>query len=88
MQPPVLFSVRYNETPQKLGPGEARHLNARAGADFEVGWIELIRSAREMPPVRRLTAILVADVAAYSRLMGADEEGTHERLIKGAGEFL
>src|SRR5712672_4236568 len=33
-----------------------------------------------MPPVRRLTAILAADVAAYSRLMGADEEGTHERL--------
>jgi TolB-like protein/Flp pilus assembly protein TadD len=33
-----------------------------------------------MPPVRRLTAILAADVAEYSRLMGADEEGTHERL--------
>jgi hypothetical protein len=31
-------------------------------------------------PVRRLTAILAADVAGYSRLMGADEEGTHERL--------
>jgi len=31
-------------------------------------------------PVRRLTAILAADVASYSRLMGADEEGTHERL--------
>jgi adenylate cyclase len=29
-----------------------------------------------MPPVRRLTAILAADVAGYSRLMGADEEGT------------
>src|SRR5256885_15123497 len=29
---------------------------------------------------RRLTAILAADVAGYSRLMGADEEGTHERL--------
>jgi class 3 adenylate cyclase len=26
-----------------------------------------------MPPVRRLTAILAADVAGYSRLMGADE---------------
>ena len=26
------------------------------------------------------TAILAADVAGYSRLMGADEEGTHERL--------
>src|SRR6516164_4800258 len=35
---------------------------------------------RAMPPVRRLTAILAADVAGYSRLMGADEEGTHERL--------
>jgi TolB-like protein/class 3 adenylate cyclase/Flp pilus assembly protein TadD len=33
-----------------------------------------------MPPVRRLTAILAADVAGYSRLMGADEEVTHERL--------
>ena len=33
-----------------------------------------------MSPVRRLTAILAADVAGYSRLMGADEEGTHERL--------
>jgi adenylate cyclase len=29
---------------------------------------------------RRLAAILAADVAGYSRLMGADEEGTHERL--------
>jgi adenylate cyclase len=29
---------------------------------------------------RWLAAILAADVAGYSRLMGADEEGTHERL--------
>jgi adenylate cyclase len=33
-----------------------------------------------MASFRRLTAILAADVAGYSRLMGADEEGTHERL--------
>jgi TolB-like protein/Flp pilus assembly protein TadD len=33
-----------------------------------------------MPSVRRLTAILAADVAGYSRLMGVDEEGTLERL--------
>jgi class 3 adenylate cyclase len=33
-----------------------------------------------MPSVRRLAAILAVDVAGYSRLMGADEEGTHERL--------
>jgi adenylate cyclase len=29
---------------------------------------------------RRLAAIVAADVAGYSRLMGEDEEGTHERL--------
>jgi adenylate cyclase len=33
-----------------------------------------------MASTRRLAAILTADVAGYSRLMGADEEGTHERL--------
>jgi len=33
-----------------------------------------------MATSRRLAAILAADVAGYSRLMGADEEGTLERL--------
>jgi len=33
-----------------------------------------------MASTRRLAAILAADAAGYSRLMGADEEGTLERL--------
>ena len=33
-----------------------------------------------MASTRRLTAILAADVVGYSRLMGADEEGTPQRL--------
>src|SRR6202051_178083 len=33
-----------------------------------------------MSAPRRLAAILAADVAGYSRLMGADEEGTLARL--------
>jgi adenylate cyclase len=41
-----------------------------------------------MPSVRRLTAILAADVAGYSRLMRADEEGTHERLKAHLGELV
>src|SRR5215813_924317 len=41
-----------------------------------------------MPPVRRLAAILAADVAGYSRLMGADEEGTHERLKAHVQELV
>ena len=41
-----------------------------------------------MTPTRRLAAILAADVAGYSRLMGADEEGTLERLKALRRELL
>ena len=37
---------------------------------------------------RRLAAILAADVAGYSRLMGADEEDTHERLRAHLRQFI
>jgi adenylate cyclase len=37
---------------------------------------------------RRLTAILAADVAGYSRLIGDDEEGTLARLKMHRREFL
>jgi len=37
---------------------------------------------------RRLAAILAADVAGYSRLMGEDEEGTLERLKKHRRELV
>ena len=38
------------------------------------------RAMAEEKVQRRLAAILAADVVGYSRLMGADEEGTLERL--------
>jgi adenylate cyclase len=41
-----------------------------------------------MTASRRLAAILAADVAGYSRLMGADEEGTHERLTAHLRELV
>jgi adenylate cyclase len=37
---------------------------------------------------RRLAAILAADVAGYSRLMTADEEGTHFRLLTHRREVI
>ena len=37
---------------------------------------------------RRLAAILAGDVAGYSRLMGADEEGTLARLNAHRRELL
>jgi adenylate cyclase len=41
-----------------------------------------------MTATRRLAAILAADVAGYSRLMGADEEGTHHRLRAHFAELV
>ena len=50
---------------------------------FDRGVADRSSSSRDLPQTgaaRRLAAILAADVAGYSRLMGADEERTHERL--------
>jgi class 3 adenylate cyclase len=41
-----------------------------------------------MASTRRLAAILAADVVGYSRLMGADEEGTHERHKAHFGQLV
>src|SRR6516164_2250089 len=41
-----------------------------------------------MSTTRRLAAILAADVAGYSRVMGADEEGTLERLKTHRRELI
>ena len=41
-----------------------------------------------MAATRRLAAILAADVADYSRLMGADEEGTLDRLKALRRDFV
>src|SRR6516162_4346381 len=41
-----------------------------------------------MASTRRLAAILAADVAGYSRLMGGDEEGTLERLNAHRRELI
>jgi adenylate cyclase len=41
-----------------------------------------------MTATRRLAAILAADVAGYSRLIGADEEGTLNRLKSIRAELI
>src|SRR2546421_6920242 len=41
-----------------------------------------------MASTRRLAAILAADVAGYSRLIGADEDGTLQALRAIRGELL
>lgn len=47
-----------------------------------------LRAAKHPRLERRLAAILAADVAGYSRLMTADEEGTHFRLLTHRREVI
>ena len=41
-----------------------------------------------MTACHRLAEILAADVTGYSRLMSADEEGTHDRLRAHSHELV
>ena len=54
-------------------------LSCTKWVNFGAG-ISVPRAMATRSATRRLAAILAADVAGYSRLMGADEEGTHQRL--------
>ena len=40
------------------------------------------------PVTRRLTAVLLADVVGYSRMMSLDEEGTHARVAAHVRELI
>ncbi len=46
--------------------------------------IELVAA----PPTRRLTAVLLADVVGYSRMMSDDEDATHARVSLHARELI
>src|SRR6266436_7280698 len=60
------------------GRAEGSCIQTVAGRGYR--FIAPVTRGQPAPPPRRLTTILAADVASYSRLMGADEEGTYERL--------
>jgi class 3 adenylate cyclase len=82
---------------RRCRPAAARD-HSRHGAEryshIEIEHHELFRRPApgdrrgDMSRTRRLAAILAADVAGYSRLMGADEEGTLERLKALRRELL
>lgn len=62
-------------------------------ADRPRGPIHSIRGGKDDPPppegqVRRLAAILAADISGYSRLMQHDEEGTHARVRRQRRELI
>src|SRR6266481_10046021 len=92
-------SITRHDIRHRAGIGEAEAIalprpTKRAPRSFPaLSAAVLLRSppqgeAMKQPVERRLAAILAADVAGYSRLMGADEEGTLERLKAHRCEFV
>ena len=62
-------------------------------SDRTRGQIHPIRGGKDdsippEPPVRRLAAILAADISGYSRLMEIDEEGTYARVMRQRRELI
>jgi len=57
-----------------------------------MGEIRDFKSGRQQPPrdamPRRLAAIVVGDIAGYSRLMQLDEEGTHTRVKRTERDLI
>jgi len=56
-----------------------------SGRPFEIPEPGLIAPT---PVARRLTAVLLADIVGYSRLMSRDEDATHERIARHARELI
>src|SRR5262249_49010028 len=62
-------------------PSDVRNHYHSFGPSLKTGCRKTMAGALETSAVRRLAAVLAADVAGYSRLMGRNEEGTLERLM-------
>jgi len=62
-------------------PSDVRNHYHSFGASLKTGCRKTMAGALETSAVRHLAAVLAADVAGYSRLMGRNEEGTLERLM-------
>ena len=67
---------------------DASYLRNAEHRELFLSGLRLAAGEADMSQTRRLAAILAADVAGYSRLMGADEEGTLERLKALRRELL
>src|SRR5262249_17333632 len=77
------LTTRINAARAAIGDSGAEQRMIRTVHRKGVRFVGEVRETRQLPSTgragpqtRRLAAILAADVAGYSRLMGADEEGT------------
>src|SRR5438477_7604755 len=69
-------------------PGYARGSEVGAGGRLRDRGQPTMETGGRVRAERRLAAILAADVAGYSRLIGADEEGTLQRLRSIRAEVI
>ena len=93
---PLVITAKQTHSP---APGSRSSLQVgsrdlpMSDADRTRGQIHPIRGGKDDPPppegpVRRLAAILAADISGYSRLMELDEEGTYARVMRQRRELI
>src|SRR5215831_19358694 len=70
-----------NNAGRSRSPSPVRNHDHNSCANLKTGRSKTIARQLEISAVRRLAAVLAADVAGYSRLMSRNEEGTLERLM-------
>ena len=70
-----------NNADRSRSPSHIRNHYHNFGVNLKTGCSKTMAGPSEVSAVRRLAAVLAADVAGYSRLMGSNEEGTLERLM-------
>ena len=74
--------VRAGRHVSKVPTGDISRVARSPDPSYNISWVGLQAMVQKRPErvERRLSAILAADVAGYSRLMHTEEEATHARL--------
>jgi formylglycine-generating enzyme required for sulfatase activity/class 3 adenylate cyclase len=87
----ITFKRTHSSAPERRSSLQVHY--PMSDADQTRGQIHPIRGGKygSPPPdgpVRRIAAILAADISGYSRLMQLDEEGTYARVIRQRRELI
>jgi class 3 adenylate cyclase len=89
----LVIAFKPTHSPRQNADRRCRYITPMSDADRARGQIHSIRGGKDGSPppegpVRRIAAILAADISGYSRLMQLDEEGTYAHVMRQRRELI